>query len=178
MIKLYQAPDEKMKAFLVDSLEQLTGFEKLSSQDLSKLLIEKGSGRKLGYNTNKVSDFFPWLHKIGVIDFEKQYHSGWRLYLFRKCGISQVEDLIMSSGDVEPENIPKKTVKKKCCDNPRPVRSKKTGIGKCKSCGARLERKTGALASKCCANPRPVKSKKTGKRRCKNCGKKLAKKNS
>jgi hypothetical protein len=51
-----------------------------------------------------------------------------------------------STPEVEPEKPKKKKTKKKkkakkCCDDPRPVRSKKTGKRKCKNCGAKLKAK-------------------------------------
>ena len=171
-MRVYKAPNEEMKLFLVETIKKLNGLEKLQTQELAKLLIEK-SGNKTRYNTNNVGDQFSWLHKIGVLDFEQHYVSsgGWRLFLFRSCGESEVESLIMGGEEV---SIPEGEAEEKVEDNPAKTvdcvmteapreRKKKRKKKRDKS------KKPGASASPCCDNPHPVKSRKTGKRRCKNC---------
>jgi hypothetical protein len=170
-MRVYKAPNEEMKLFLVETIKKLTGLEKLQTQELAKLLIEK-SGKKSKYNSNNVGDQFSWLHKIGVLDFEQHYvkSGGWRLFLFRSCGESEVESLIMggeqvsipeSGTDEKPAENPAKTVDAVMTEAPREPKKKRKKPGKSK--------KPGASASPCCDNPHPVKSRKTGKRRCKNC---------
>jgi len=176
-MRIYKAPRDELKSFLVETLPKLSGLERLESQDLAKLLISK-SERKVPFNTNEIGESFSWLHKIGVLDYDQKYlpSGGWRLFLFRKCGESEVEALINKHGDttVDEQAKPKK---KPCCDDVKIVKSKKTGKRFCKNCGTEHPKKKKkpkteykpAASAPCCDNPRPVKSKKTGKRFCKNC---------
>jgi len=182
-MRVYKAPSEEMKIFLAKTIKKLTGLERLETPKLAKLLLEKFEG-KTSFHTNNIGDHFSWLHKIGVLDYERKYvpSGGWRLFLFRKCGESEVEALVMGAEDLsiaegeDPkpavnDDTSKKKKRKSCCDNPHVVKSKKTGKRRCKNCKTPYpSKKPDACASACCDNPHPVKSRKTGKRRCKNCG--------
>lgn len=51
---------------------------------------------------------------------------------------SEIESsAIVSALNLEEERLPKK----RCCDNPHPVKSKKSGKRRCKNCGTKLRRK-------------------------------------
>ncbi len=179
---LYQAPNSAMKDFLVATLPLISGLERLESLDFAKLLTEKLQGRA-PFNTNEIANSFSWLNKIGVLDYDRKYEpsGGWRLFIYRKCGEGSAVSLIEEHGDYAPVALaPKKS--KECCDDPRIVKSKKSGKRKCKNCGTKVaakkdepkedQPKAPAKKKPCCDSKHVVKSKKTGERRCKNCGKK------
>lgn len=188
-MKTYKAPNVEMRKFLASSLRGLSGFERLENQQLSKLLIERHEG-KCEFHANEIGNTFSWLHKIGVLDFDKKYlpSGGWRLLIYRCCDPASITTRILKSDDVTVESG---TVKPKpaekpdssCCDNPHVVKSKKSGKQRCKNCKTSYSGKEPAASAPksepepkaCCDDPHPVKSKKTGKRRCKNCNAPLSK---
>ena len=127
-------------------------------QDFAKKLLELyDGGNKRRFDTNHISDAFPWMVQLGLMDYRKVYSSkgGWRLMLRRRCADSEavnalrlkppvIHGAIQWPKEYTPDGnaIVAKKIKKKCCDEPRPVRSKKTGKRKCKNCGAKLKSKS------------------------------------
>ena len=162
--KDYMPPTPEMCAFLIFSLSQLSGSEQMESQDLAKRLYDAHEGPKQGLSHNSILDTFPWLAQIGVIDYKSRWAAkgGNRLYLWRKAEPSQLRSLIsprktIPAGDATakekpvakvPEPVvqaskPKPKKRKKCCDDPKIVKSKKTGKRRCKNCGTKLKAKKG-----------------------------------
>lgn len=158
--KDYMPPAPEMCDFLISSLSQLSGSEQMESQDLAKRLYEAYDGSKRGLSHNSILDAFPWLAQIGVIGYKSKWaaRGGNRLYLWRKAEPSQLRSLIsprktITAGDATakektapkiPEPVvqaskPEPKKRKKCCDDPKIVKSKKTGKRRCKNCNAKLK---------------------------------------
>ena len=83
----YNAPSEEMCEFLMDTLPKLSEYERLEGQDLAKRLLELREG-KTKFHTLSISDAFPWMYQVGLIDYESKMttRGGNRLFLWRKAG--------------------------------------------------------------------------------------------
>jgi len=140
---IYKAPEEDMRDFLAERMSLLSGFERLESIEFAKALIDSKEGGERP-KVITICKHFSWLKKIGVLDYERVMGKcgGMRLLLFRSCTASDAVKIISGHEDHAPEKNEeapdRKKERERCCSNYKPVRSKKTGRRRCKSCGAEL----------------------------------------
>ena len=132
--------------------------------------LYEGPGKRR-FHSIYVSDSFSWAYQAGLLDYESKWapKGGVRLFLWRAAGPDKIKKILTSrptilNGEVVRNSSPvasaspspaprpsekpvssgkKKTKKKrkKCCDEPRIVKSRKTGKRRCKNCGRKLKDK-------------------------------------
>lgn len=149
----YRAPEPDICDFLMNSFPRLKESDRMERMDLAKKITELYSGPgKRSFSQSKISSTFSWMYQARIIDYERFWHAkgGQRLRLWR-CGTDeQIIDMLtrrptfldgeelaqgeVGKGDPAPDALVSK--KKKCCDNPRIVKKKKSGRRYCKNCGA------------------------------------------
>lgn len=159
----YDPPSKEFCDLLIPSLSKIDEKEIIDSSDMKKRLIDLSENapafsRALkGLRFGEFGEIVEWLFQSGIIDYERQWNtkSGHGLALWRSANVDEVEQVLKSrpsyrNGKIIKDNptdcASQETVEKigkptKCCENPHPVRSKKTGKRKCKNCGRKLKRK-------------------------------------
>ena len=163
-------PSPDFKRWLAEALCALNEFEEHESAEFCKQLINRGPPG--GHHSVWTGESLSWLNDVGLISYRGIVRNGHRLLLKRACGDFKTRKVLTGKGDPpgrdqapvaeEPKPKPKskkkaakkpvekkakpspKPVKKKrtCCEDPHVVRSRKTGLRRCKNCGKKYKSKT------------------------------------
>lgn len=152
--QVYSPPDEDVCRFLSDTFVLIGDKERYEQRDLANRLIKIHSGKLDPKITVKVLlDAFTWMYQAGVLMKEwKRWRDNniqVRLKLWRCVEPSEVRRVMIERPTildgkvykVEAKTPDASTSKKKCCDNPKIVKSKSTGERRCKNCGKKKKKK-------------------------------------
>lgn len=149
----YRAPDPDVCDFLINAFPKLKESDRMERMDLAKKIIDLYSGPgKRTISQSKISAAFSWMYQAEIIDYERFWHpkGGQRLKLWR-CGTEEriLDILTRRPTFLDGEEFPKTEFsedvqapdaeapkKKKCCNDPKIVKKKKSGRRYCKNCGA------------------------------------------
>ena len=133
-----------------------SGLEKMEfcrqeSMDFARLLLELSEEPCRGkFKPVNAASWLPWMKKNGLIDHESVFakSGGWRLLIFRATSAESCNEIMegfirgleKSKGKDKDKDKDKDEGREraKCCANPRPARSKKTGKRKCMNCKSPL----------------------------------------
>lgn len=136
---LYDGPPLKPKVSVNDVLDTFPWLCQLGLIDYERQFTNRG-----GYR------IFIW-RKASPMLIKTTIAQRFDVVFGKPCHIDKLEPVTDASlpkvkaGDVVRQNSPEepkpKKKKRKCCDEPRVVRSKKTGKRRCKNCGAKYKTK-------------------------------------
>ena len=166
--KHYKAPPQDLADFYLETLPRLMEHEEHEGIDLCKRLVDIFDGPKNRFSLSTILDYLPWLAQAGVIEPKhsiRPRRGGFTVLVRRSDNIIRIKNVLRAPEDIETDGKASDTVptidkpakgskkkgkkkakkksesKKKCCDDPKIVRSKKTGKRRCKNCGAKLRPK-------------------------------------
>jgi len=150
-----KTPSPELCDFLIERLPLVTEFEEYHMMKFADVLLNKGERqRKIG--VNQVLGAMSYLCRVGILSYTEVFGDYGMRFHFKRCASEdKIRSILGSPPSAPPRDVsavkpepepevgevvsPKK--KKKCCDNPHPVKSKKTGKRRCKNCGTKLKSK-------------------------------------
>ena len=161
-----KTPSPELCDFLIERLTLFSDLEEHHMMKFADILLRKGEHQKK-IHINQILDSMSYLCRVGVLSYTEKFGDyGMRFHFKRACADDKMRAILGSpppppsleeaeESKKKAEGKEKKSEKKskakkekpkakkkeKCCDDPRPVKNKKTGKRRCKNCGAKLKAK-------------------------------------
>lgn len=153
-------PTPEVCDFLIERLPMLSDVEEHQMMKFGEVLLSKGAGQRK-IRLNQILDSMSYLCRVGIVSYTERFGAyGMRLHFRRTADEPEIRTILgepppaparvekeAAEGQAEPQAEPEPEVKKKkkkkkpCCDNPHPVKNKKTGKRRCKNCNTKLKSK-------------------------------------